>query len=176
MKTWIGQAVAVGCVLALGASNLGCSFIFVESVPSDHAKLAYFDCTSTYGLPVADGVIALSGGIAAGSTLSQSKKEYSDKNNGANRNAAGAGDIVIAGLLAASAVYGIVQTTRCDRAKEQLKARIFAEPMRQPPLPPPLLPPPAPPMAPSPPAAPPAPPPAFPAEPGPPGQPPSNAP
>ncbi|MFL5306034.1 MAG: hypothetical protein ACJ8F1_12520 [Polyangia bacterium] len=162
MRTSIAQTVALVCVLALGTVNAGCSFIFVESVPSDHARLAYFDCTSTYGLAVADGVIALSGGIAAGAALSESKQEYSNKNNGASRNAAAGGDIAIAGILAGSAVYGIVQATRCDRAKDELKARIFGTPLRPPPPPLPAMgpPPPAPPLP-----APPPPPPAFPAAP-----------
>ena len=112
-------------------------------MPSDHAKLAYFDCTSTYGLGVADGILALSGGIAAGSALSQSKQEYADKNNGASRNVAAGSQLILAGVLAASAVYGTVQATRCDRAKEALRARIFAEPLRPPPPPPPFPPPPA---------------------------------
>ena len=154
MRTSRGRTVAVLCVLVLGAANVGCSFIFVERVPSDHAKLAYFDCTSTYGLAVADGVIALSGGLAAGNALSQSKQEYSDKNKGASRNVAAGADLVIAGLMAGSAVYGIVQATRCDHAKDELKARIFAEPLR-PPLQPPL---PAPPPSFPPPPAPPPPP------------------
>ena len=104
MRTSIAQTVGLLCVLALGSINAGCSFIFTESVPSDHARLAYFDCTSTYGLAVADGVIALSGGIAAGAALSQSKQEYADKNNGASRNAAAGADIAIAGLIAELAV------------------------------------------------------------------------
>ena len=133
MKTSITPNVALACVLALGAANAGCSFIFVESVPSDHARLAYFDCTSTYGLSVADGFFALSGGIAAGSALSQSKQEYADKNNGASRNAAVGGDLAVAGVMAASAVYGIVQATRCDHAKEALRARILGSPLHPPP-------------------------------------------
>ncbi len=127
-----GQTIALMWVLALGGVTSGCSFIFVEGVPPDHAKLEYFDCTSTYGLSVADGVIALSGAIGAGTALSQSKQAYADKNNGASRNAAAGVDIALAGVLAASAVYGVVQATRCDRAKEELKARIFAAPLRPP--------------------------------------------
>ncbi len=139
------RTIALTGMLALAGVNPGCSFIFVETPPSDHAKLAYFDCTSTYGLPVADGFIALGGAIGAAAALSQSKQAYADKNNGASRNAAAGADIALAGLLAASAVYGVVQTARCDHAKEELKARIMAPALRPPaPLPPPaLLPPPA---------------------------------
>jgi hypothetical protein len=133
MTTSIGGTLVLAWMLALGGVNAGCSFIFVDGVPPDHAKLEYFDCTSTYGLSVADGVIALSGAIAAGSALSQSKQAYADKNNGASRNAAGGADLALTGVLAASAVYGIVQATRCDRAKEELRARIFAAPLRPPP-------------------------------------------
>jgi hypothetical protein len=145
----IGRTVALVGVLALASVDAGCSFIFVESVPSEHAKLAYFDCTSTYGLSVADGVIALGGGINAGMTLSQSKQEFADKNNGASRNAAAGVDIALAGVLAGSALYGALQATRCDRAKDDLKARIFAAPLRPPPPPPTAFPPgPAPPAQP----------------------------
>ena len=141
-KTPIARSIALVSLLALGGASAGCSFIFVEGVPSEHAKLAYFDCTSTYGLSVADGLIALSGGIGAGMALSQSKQEYADKNNGANRNAAAGVNIAVAGVLAGSALYGAIQATRCDRAKDELKARIFAAPLRPPtPLPPPLFPP-----------------------------------
>jgi hypothetical protein len=123
---------------ALGGVNAGCSFVFVDGPPTEHAKLAYFDCTSTYGLPVADGLIALSGALGAGETLNQSKQAYADKNSGASRNAAAGADIALAGLMTASAVYGIVQTARCDRAKEDLRARIFAPSLHRPELPPPL--------------------------------------
>ena len=162
MKLSIGRTFALVWMLALGGVHAGCSFIFVDSVPPDHAKLEYFDCTSTYGLSVADGVIGLSGAIAAGSALSQSKQAYADKNNGASRNAAAGADLALTGLLAASAVYGIVQATRCDRAKEDLRARIFAAPLRPPPFP--GFPPgPAPAYQPPPPLAAPQPPPALPA-------------
>lgn len=160
--------------LALGAASAGCSFIFTDTVPTDHAKLPYFDCTSTYGLAVADGLFALTGSLGAGETLSQSKQDYANKNNGASRNAAAGIDIVLAGVTAASGLYGAIQATRCDRAKEELRARIFAAPLRPPPptlvpraAPPPSSPPlpeapPAPEVvpAPPPPAPPPLPPPA----------------
>ena len=139
MTTASWRFIALFWVASLGGLNAGCSFIFMEGLPADHAKSAYFDCTSTYGLAVADGVVGLSGVIGAGTTLSQSKQEFADKNNGASRNAAAGVDIALATVLAGSAAYGVVQATRCDRAKEELKARIFAPPLR-PPSPPSLLP------------------------------------
>jgi hypothetical protein len=119
--------------LALGVSSAGCSFTFTDTVPSDHAKMPYFDCTSTYGLATADGLFTLSGAIGAGSILSQSKQDYADKNNGASRNVAAGADIILAGLTAASGIYGAYQATQCNRAKDELRARIFAAPLRPPP-------------------------------------------
>jgi hypothetical protein len=147
----IWRVVVLLALLTVGGANAGCSFIFTDTVPTDHAKMPYFDCTSTYGLFVADGLFALSGAIGAGEALSQSKQDYANKNNGASRNAAAGLEIVLAGVTAASGLYGAVQATRCDRAKEELRARIFAAPLRPPP---PNL---VPPVAPAPPPPPPVP-------------------
>src|SRR5579871_4789520 len=100
-------------IVALGGGTTGCSFVFTETVPTDHEKMPYFDCTSTYGLAAADGLVALSGAIGAGTTLNQSKQEFADKNSGASRNAAAAVDLVLAGVTLASGIYGAVQATRC---------------------------------------------------------------
>lgn len=130
----------IALLAAFGASSSGCSFVFTEGLPPDHQKLPYFDCTNTYGLAVADGLFALSGAIGAGSTFSQSKQAYADKNNGASRNAAGGVDVALAAVTLASGVYGAVQATRCDRAKEELRARMFLAPPLRPPGPPNLVP------------------------------------
>jgi hypothetical protein len=178
-RSWRALLWAAG----LAAVNIGCSFVFIDGPPADHAKLAYFDCTSTYGLPVADGLFALTGALGAGEALSESKQTYADKNGGASRNAAAGVDIALAGLGVASAVYGVVQTARCDSAKEALRARIFAPSLHRPELPspvpaptpgPPPIPPPsiAPPLIAPPPTAPPesvSPPPISPAGPPSPG-------
>jgi hypothetical protein len=119
-------------LLAFGAASAGCSFIFTDTVPSDHAKMPYFDCTSTYGLSVADGLFALSSGIGAAEVLSKSKQDYANQNNGASRNAAAGLDLVMVGLTAASGIYGAYQAAQCNRAKDELKARIFAAPLRPP--------------------------------------------
>ncbi|HLK92640.1 MAG TPA: hypothetical protein VKZ18_22285 [Polyangia bacterium] len=132
--TWGWRLGVLAAVVALGSGATGCSFVFTETVPNEHEKMPYFDCTSTYGLAAADGLVALSGGIGAGTTLKQSKQEFADKNSGASRNAAAAVDLVLAGVTLASGIYGAVQATRCDHAKEELKARIlFAPPLRPPP-------------------------------------------
>jgi len=129
-RSW--RAIALLSAAGLGAVNASCSFVFIDGPPTEHAKMSYFDCTSTYGLPVADGLFGLTGALAAGEALGQTKQAYADKNSGASRNAAAGADIAFAGLWAASAVYGIVQTARCDRAKEDLKARIFAPTLHRP--------------------------------------------
>jgi hypothetical protein len=132
-RIWCGRLVLLLAVVASGGVNAGCSFVFMDTVPTDHEKMPYFDCTSTYGLAVADGMFALSGAIGAGTTLSQSKQDFANKNNGASRNAAAGLDIALAGVTLASGIYGAVQATRCDHAKEELKARIVFPPLHPPP-------------------------------------------
>jgi hypothetical protein len=112
-------------------SHAGCSFTFIETVPDEPEKLRYFDCTSTAGLPVADGVFALSNGVSAVMTLTQSKAEFRDKNDGGSRDLVGGISIAAAAISAASAIYGIVQTERCRSAKEDLRRRLLPDAERE---------------------------------------------
>jgi len=115
--------------LAVAASLLasqGCSFAFVDTVPDDYRQRPYFDCTSTIGLPVADGVFALGGAVSAGLTLAQSKEEFEDENDGASRDLAAGVNIAFAAGMIASGIYGIITTQECSEAKTELEAR-FAE-------------------------------------------------
>ena len=105
----------------------GCSFAFVETVPDEPQKLPYFDCTSTIGLPVADGVFALGAGVTAGFTLAQSKQEFEDENDGANRDVAAGVDIAFAAAMLASGIYGVIQTSQCADAKAELRERLMPE-------------------------------------------------
>jgi hypothetical protein len=116
MKSWL--------VLALVATS-GCSFVFAEGPPVDHGNMPYFDCVSTYGLPVADGFFALSGVAGGASALRKTKQEYAAQNGGASRNAAAGVSLASGVVFAASAIYGIVQAGRCSNAKAALKARIY---------------------------------------------------
>src|SRR3954470_9208034 len=117
----------LGCAAAIGMclTQTGCSFTFVETVPDHPETLRYFDCTSTPGLPVADGVFALSNGVAAVTTLTQSKKEYADKNDGANRNLIAGVSIAVAAIGIASGIYGLITTEHCRTAKADLERRLI---------------------------------------------------
>jgi hypothetical protein len=128
----------------------GCSFVFGGGPPAEHQQMPYFDCPSTFGLPVADGFFATLFTGAAVATFQQSEQEYKDKNKNANRNVAGGIDVATALVFAGSAVYGIVQANRCQAAKEALKARIMEPILRPAPHPAPPPPAPAPPAAPAP--------------------------
>jgi hypothetical protein len=116
--------------------------------------MLYFDCTSTPGLEVADGVFALSGALTGIGALSQSESEFEDQNDGQNRDTFAATNFVIAGVFVSSAIYGIVVTENCNDAKADLRQRIIERERQRQPAPPPVAPPPA---APPPPATPPIP-------------------
>lgn len=141
-------------VLILPVSTSGCSFLFTETVPDNPTQLKYFDCTSTPGLAVADGVIAVSNTVGAVTILTKSKQEYADQNNGVNRNLAAGITIGIAAVVAASGIYGLVQSERCRRAKNELEHRLLApevhtHPIEPQPVQPPAAVPPAPAQRPS---------------------------
>lgn len=106
-------------------TQASCSFTFIETVPDNPEKLRYFDCTSTPGLPVADGVFALSNGVAGVTALTKSKKEFADDNDGANRNVVAGVSLGVAAISVASGIYGLVQTERCRSAKAALERRLI---------------------------------------------------
>jgi hypothetical protein len=172
MARFLGLLVAMGLPVACG----GCSFLFADPAPSRHETMLYFDCTSTPGLEVADGVFGLSTALTGVTTLSQSEAEYEEDNPDGDRNTAAAVSFVMAGVFAGSAIYGIIVTENCSDAKAELRQRIMERERQRtkpvsaalPPAPiaPAVAPPPAEPPPPSmgpefaPPPVPPAPPPA----------------
>lgn len=121
MARFLGLLVTVGFSLACG----GCSFLFADPPPSRHETMLYFDCTSTPGLEVADGVFGLSTALTGVTTLSQSEAEYQEDNPDGDRNTAAAVSFVMAGVFAGSAIYGIVVTENCKDAKDELRQRIM---------------------------------------------------
>ena len=150
------MARLLGLLATMGLSlvSSGCSFLFADAPPARHETMLYFDCTSTPGLEVADGVFGLTTAHAGVTTLSQSEEEYEDDNPDGDRNTAAAVNFVLAGVFAGSAIYGIVVTENCSDAKADLRQRIMERERQRtkPAAPPAMLPP-----APSPPALAPAP-------------------
>jgi hypothetical protein len=104
---WVG-------VLVLGLLSQGCSFLFVDGPPDRHEKLAYFDCTSSAGPEVVDITYAVLFGTAAAAASGNS----GDSGGVATTLAA-------TGVFGASAIYGIVQTTDCNKAKDALRIRLM---------------------------------------------------
>jgi hypothetical protein len=152
MARLLGLLATMGLSLGCG----GCSFLFADPAPPRHETLLYFDCTSTPGLEVADGVFGLSTALAGVTTLSQSETEYEDDNPDGDRNTAAAVNFVLAGVFAGSAIYGIVVTENCSDAKADLRQRIMERERQRtkpPSAPPAMLPPAPPPPAVAPPAA-----------------------
>ncbi|HKP59159.1 MAG TPA: hypothetical protein VJV78_20695 [Polyangiales bacterium] len=120
------RRLIVAIVIPPLLSTGGCSFLFTETVPDNPTELKYFDCTNTPGLAVADGVIAVANGVTGVSALTQSKEEFSDKNDGASRDLIAGVSLGFAALMVASGIYGIVQSQRCRGAKDELQARLLA--------------------------------------------------
>lgn len=124
MVRWKG----LGLVAALGLLGSGCSFAFVDAAPEHPKPGEYFDCTSTVGLPVADGVFALSNALGAATALRKSKEEYADLNDGANRDVVVGISAASAAVFVASGIYGIVRTEQCRDAKRKLQRELARRP------------------------------------------------
>jgi hypothetical protein len=143
--------------IALSLGSSGCSLLFADAPPRHHEKMVYFDCTSTPGLEVADGVLGVGSILGGVNTLSTPEARFERENDGGNRNGAAVAQFVVAGVFVGSAIYGIVVTESCSDAKEDLRQRIIErerrranEPRRPaPPTPAPLPPPPPAPATPS---------------------------
>lgn len=100
----------------------GCSFVFVHGPPDNHEKLQYFDCDSGGGSLTAD----IAGGAWSGLTavaLASSTDESEEPPSRGVPIAFGA----LSAVYFASAVYGGINRSRCNRAKEELSARIASD-------------------------------------------------
>lgn len=108
---------ALGGLLVIFAN--GCSFIFMHGAPTDHQKLADFDCVSSSAAPAADiAGAALSVVYAVGTAATFDRSEDDD------------GFLVfpiafgaLAALEIASAIHGFGSASSCAHAKQQLATR-----------------------------------------------------
>ena len=81
----MGRILGVLGMMALSLASGGCSFLFADGPPDRHEKMIYFDCTSTPGLEVADGVLGASFALNGISALGQTESEFEDQNDGGDR-------------------------------------------------------------------------------------------
>lgn len=135
--------------LALG----GCSFLLVDSPPSDWRQRPTFSCTDSYLWPVVDGALTASTLVTAVASTGQDGE--------AERAGGISGGLVTAAIFGASAIWGVMTVGSCRAAIEEQGQRgpIFAPGPASP------LPPPPPPSTYSP-STPPSPPPPGPLPPG----------
>lgn len=138
---------------ALAISVTGCSFVFVDGPPREHAKLPSFDCSTSRAVPILDslfGALQLANFVY---TATRTQQDWDDIYKGSAPFSRHEG-LAIYGVLAAvaglSAYYGFSRVEQCREAKEELLVRTSNQA-----TPTPGWPPPAPPVPPMQPAAPP---------------------
>jgi hypothetical protein len=136
---------AVTCLLALAAN--GCSFLFAEGPPPKHREMLYFDCPTSYGFPVVDTAIAVSGGLLSLAIIALATNPVTlEAINVTGARAPGTAQVsaggtialvaiplVLVGLPGTSAVYGYQKVGDCRDAKAELAARMNAAPAAAPP-------------------------------------------
>lgn len=103
------------CALVLTAG--GCSYVFVDGPPKNHARLPYFECSSSNAWPVVDAVMAASLGLAASAA-------FVDGGSSSNDTSQGLVAAAEAAAFAISAVSGYQKVAGCREAKEELIASL----------------------------------------------------
>jgi hypothetical protein len=107
--------ITISCALLAPALG-GCSFLFSEGAPDDHASRVYFACAESYAPPIVDTVVAAVAGLAVVSTA-QSGLMHGETES--QRQAALAIDGAVAALTTAAAAYGYVAVSGCREAKRE---------------------------------------------------------
>jgi hypothetical protein len=102
----------------------GCSFLFVKGPPPDHARMASFDCSESYVMPVMDTI----GAVLAGAIAASAGGDNSNQDQAADITV-GVSLLVLAG---ASAIYGYSRATDCRAAWQALEERNAHAPPPQP--------------------------------------------
>jgi hypothetical protein len=115
------RTLAAVVVLA-AAPGFGCSFIFSEGPPPNHARLPYFDCSSSYAPPVLDTIWGGLNLLGATLALAQSEEEW-NREQTTDRNVAIVTGLLWTALSGSSAAYGYNKVGACKQAKEQLMLR-----------------------------------------------------
>jgi hypothetical protein len=103
------------CALVLTGG--GCSYVFVDGPPKNHAQLPYFECSSSKAWPVVDAVMAASLGLAASAA-------FVDGGSSSNDNSQGFVAAAEAAAFAISALSGYQKVAECREAKEELIASL----------------------------------------------------
>lgn len=103
------------CALVLTVG--GCSYVFVDGPPKNHAQLPYFECSSSKAWPVVDAVMAASLGLAASAA-------FVDNGSGSHDTSQGLLAAAEAAAFALSAVSGHQKVAECREAKEELIASL----------------------------------------------------
>jgi hypothetical protein len=104
--------------VAVATSAAGCSFLFVDAPPRDHASRRYFDCTSSY---LAPGVDTTLGGLLSLGVIGSMSDSSTD-------NQAIVEGTIVAGAALASATYGFLRASHCRDAKQALAERLLEPP------------------------------------------------
>ena len=102
---------------ALVITGGGCSFVFVDGPPKNHAQLPYFECSSSKAWPVVDAVMAASLGLAASAA-------FVDGGSSSNDTGQGLVAAAEAAAFAISALHGYQKVADCREAKEELIASL----------------------------------------------------
>lgn len=113
----VGRFMLLLSLVSLGS---GCSFVFVEPVPSYHRNLPPqepVECTSARAAPMLDTIVAAVSLTAAAAAAAADDEEYEDES--VNRRENVTANLLVAAVATSSAIYGYVTVKECRDAKAE---------------------------------------------------------
>jgi hypothetical protein len=121
MNTRVGRAVLLATFGSLTPSLSGCSLLFVDTAPPNHAQLEHFDCTSGKAAPIIDTIVGAYQVVRTGYALSAEESDYDGYP--LSRGADIGFGVGLTALFLGSAIYGYSETGACADAEAALAAR-----------------------------------------------------
>ncbi len=115
------RVLTCALIVALMSALPGCSFLFVDGPPPDHAEREHFTCTTSRLGPIVDTVFAVTYGAQAAGVVATRGSNSSSSNESTLTLALFV--LGFAGLFGASAYSGYVDTSDCGEAMDALEAR-----------------------------------------------------
>jgi hypothetical protein len=114
--------IRIAVVALLPVHVAGCSLLFVNGPPREHAQMPYFTCTQSNVVPILDAVWAGLNGLGAAIALTTDQREFEfDYDQSRNQTiVVGAGWLLLSGF---SAYSGFERTAACRDATMKLFVR-----------------------------------------------------
>jgi hypothetical protein len=113
-------------LLALALSSVGCSFAFSKGPPDDYKAVGHFDCSGNTA-PLFDSAWAVYNGLTAMYAAADRDRDWKLLNHRDDRSTVIRVGLAWLAVSGASAVYGYLNASACQDAKEETEEMLVDE-------------------------------------------------